>query len=194
MTEPEARLAALDKAYRDHADDLYRIAFGILRDADAAVDVTQVAFSRAFERWSQYDQRRPLLPWLHGIVVHVALDTLRRARVRRVAVAGSAPVTGATSPDDLAGRIADRAAVDAALAELQPPARAAVLLHHLYGYDYAEIGRILGTGPGNVGSILTRANARMRDLLTAGETSLGSPGVAAPRSMPEREVTDEPTT
>lgn len=185
MIDQEARLAALDDAYRDHADDLYRIAFGILRDADAAVDATQVAFARAFERWSQYDQRRPLLPWLHGIIVHVALDDLRRARVRLVAVATGAPVTGATSPDDVAGRVADRAAVDAALAELQPSARAAVLLHHVYGYDYAEIGRILGTGPGNVGSILTRANARLRDLLRPGATPPGTPRAAAPRSMPE---------
>jgi RNA polymerase sigma-70 factor (ECF subfamily) len=192
MIEPEGRIAALEEAYRDHADDLYRIAFGILRDSEAAVDATQVAFARAFERWNQYDERRPLLPWLHGIVVHEALDTLRRARVRRVAVAGSAPVTGPTT-EDVARRVADRAAVDAALAELQPSARAAVLLHHVYGYDYAEIGRILGTGRGNVGSILTRANARLRDLLRVGETALDISGAPAPRSTPEREVTDEPT-
>ena len=50
MIDPEERLIAVDRAYRDHADDLYRVAFGILRDPDAAVDATQAAFARAFER------------------------------------------------------------------------------------------------------------------------------------------------
>lgn len=185
MLQPEARLAAVDQAYRDHADDLYRVAFGILRDVDAAVEATQVAFARAFERWGQYDQRRPLLPWLHGIVVHEALDTLRRARVRRVPVVTADGATGTTSPEDeVAGRVADRAALDAGLAQLKPAARATVLLHDLYGYDYAEIGRILGTSPGNVGSILTRAHARLRESLAATEASADSSRAVSPRSLP----------
>ena len=167
MVDDQERSAAVDRAYREHAPELYRLAFGILRDGDAAVDATQVAFARAYERWAQRDPSRPLLPWLHGIVAHEALDALRRRRVRWIAAGAMPdPERGGRSPgSDLAADVAERAAIEAGLAELKPMARAAVLLRHLYGYDYAEIGRLLGTSPGNVGSLLSRAHAQLRELL-----------------------------
>src|ERR1019366_8301727 len=133
MVEDQERSAAVDRAYREHAQELYRLAFGILRDGDAAVDATQVAFARAYERGEQYDPSRPLLPWLHGIVAHEALDALRRRRVRWIAVAAMPDrERGVRSPgSDLA----------------------------------AEIAKLLGTSPGNVGSLLSRAHAQLRELL-----------------------------
>ena len=91
MIESERDRAA-DRAYRDHANDVYRVAYGILRDPDEALDATHDTFARAWERWDQYDSQRPLRGWLHGIVVHLALDQLRRRRVRRLAL----PVLGRT--------------------------------------------------------------------------------------------------
>jgi RNA polymerase sigma-70 factor (ECF subfamily) len=167
MVEDRERSAAVDRAYREHAQDLYRLAFGILRDGDAAVDATQVAFARAYERWAQYDPSRPLLPWLHGIVANEALDALRRRRVRWISVAAMPErERGSRSPgSDLAAEVVERAAIDEGLAQLKPMARAAVLLRHLYGYDYAEIASLLGTSPGNVGSLLSRTHAQLRELL-----------------------------
>jgi RNA polymerase sigma-70 factor, ECF subfamily len=167
MVDDLERSVAVDGAYREHAPELYRLAFGILRDRDAAVDATQVAFARAYERWAQHDPSRPLLPWLHGIVVHEALDALRRRRVRWIAAAAMpGRERGSRSPgSDLAAQVAERAAINEGRAELKPMARAAVLLRHLYGYDYAEIARLIGTSPGNVGSLLSRAHAQLRELL-----------------------------
>lgn len=188
MVDDLDRSAAVDRAYREHAQELYRLAFGILRDGDAALDATQVAFARAYERWAQHDPSRPLLPWLHGIVAHEALDTLRRRRVRWISTA--IPVDhgrgGRSTGSDLATEVAERAAIDAGLAELKPIARAAVLLRHLYGYDYAEIGRLLGTSPGNVGSLLSRAHAQLRQILA----ELGPPPGA--RTNPTTTPLDEP--
>jgi len=177
MNDPDARTAAVERAYRDHAADLYRLAFGILRDQEAASDATQVAFARAFERWAQYDPSLPLLPWLHGIVAHEALDVLRRRRVRWIAAGNVAVRDSAGSGDrDLASRIVERSAVDAALAELKPTARAVILLRHLYGYGYAEIGQLLGTSPGNVGVLLTRAHATLRQVLSEADPPPTVPG------------------
>ena len=166
MVEDQERSAAIDRAYREHAQDLYRLAFGILRDGDAAVDATQVAFARAYERWAQYDPSRPLAPWLHGIVAHEALDALRRRRVRWISAAAVPdPSRSRSTGTDLASEVVERAAIDAGLAELKPMARAVVLLRHLYGYDYAEIGKLLGTSPSNVGTLLTRAHTQLREVL-----------------------------
>ncbi len=86
MTDEQLRVDAVERAYRDHADDVYRVAYAILRDPDGAMDATQDAFAQAFRRWEQYDSNRPVRPWLHGIVTHLALDAMRRRRVRIKAI------------------------------------------------------------------------------------------------------------
>jgi RNA polymerase sigma-70 factor (ECF subfamily) len=169
MMDSDLRDRAADQAYRDHATEVYRVAYGILRDPDEAIDATHDTFARAWERWEQYDSQRPLRAWLHGIVVHVALDQLRRRRVRRLAlpVLGRASVAeiGTGAGADPATEIVRRHVVEDALATLRPEARAALVLRHYYGYDYAKIGEFLGTGSGTVGSLLSRSHALLRDRL-----------------------------
>jgi RNA polymerase sigma-70 factor, ECF subfamily len=166
-----ARDRAADQAYRDHANDVYRVAYGILRDPDEALDATHDTFARAWERWDQYDSHRPLRGWLHGIVVHLALDQLRRRRVRRLALPllGNSPVgTIATSTaTDPADDVARRELVDRALDGLRPQVRATLVLRHYYGYDYAQIGSMLNMTSGTVGSTLSRAHAAIRQRLAA---------------------------
>jgi len=194
MTGDELRDRAADQAYRDHAPEIYRVAYGILRDRDEALDATHDAFARAWERWEQYDSQRPLRAWLHGIVVHVALDQLRRRRVRRLAlpVLGRATVAdiGTGAGADPASAVVRRRVVEDALATLRPEARAALVLRHYYGYDYAQIGAFLGTASGTVGSILTRAHASLRGRLE-GETAADRDPVSATR---QRRTPSEPTT
>ncbi len=182
MTESERDRAA-DQAYRDHANDVYRVAYGILRDPDEALDVTHDTFARAWERWDQYDNQRPLRGWLHGIVVHLSLDQLRRRRVRRLAlpllgrssVSSIEPAGGGDPADD----VARRQIVDFALEGLRPEVRATLVLRHYYGYDYAQIGAFLGMSSGTVGSTLSRAHAAIRRRLEAQD-----PGAATESASP----------
>ncbi len=174
MDDRDYRWQAVERAYRDYADDVYRVAFSILRDPDAAVDATHDTFARAFDRWHQYDANRPVRAWLHGIASHAALDMLRRRRVRALAIPALGRVHDATAPaegtGDPAGHVADREQISAAMDDLKPEARAALVLRHYYGYDYAEIARFLRTSPGNVGSILSRAHATLRAQLASDAT------------------------
>ena len=179
MIESERDRAA-DRAYRDHANDVYRVAYGILRDPDEALDATHDTFARAWERWDQYDSQRPLRGWLHGIVVHLALDQLRRRRVRRLALPAlgrSSVVAIDGSAPDPADDVARRQLVEEALGGLRPEVRATLILRHYYGYDYAQIGALLGISSGTVGSTLSRAHAAIRRRFEA-------QGTAAPATAP----------
>jgi RNA polymerase sigma-70 factor (ECF subfamily) len=185
VNDQELRREAVDRAYREHADDVFRVAYAILRDREAAVDATHDCFARAFERWEQYDSHRPLRAWLHGIVSHAALDDLRRRRVRRLAgpavaqLRSMSPDARGVSPDP-ASAVATRQLVEHELASLKPDARAALVLRHYYGYDYGEIAGFLRTSPGNVGSILSRAHAALRERLAT------DPSVTDDRVAPKR--------
>ena len=61
------------------------------------------------------------------------------------------------------------------MADLKPDVRAALVLRHYYGYDYAEIAGFLRTSPGNVGSILSRAHATLRARLTQDQAMSDDP-------------------
>jgi RNA polymerase sigma-70 factor (ECF subfamily) len=183
VNDQDLRRDAVDRAYRDHADDVYRVAYAILRDPEAAVDAMHDTFARAFERWDQYDSNRSLRGWLHGIVSHAALDDLRRRRVRRLAGPAVAQIPSVSAGGargfgaDPSNAIAERDLVEGALADLKPDVRAALVLRHYYGYDYAEIAGFLRTNPGNVGSILSRAHATLRARLTADEGASYDPAI-----------------
>jgi RNA polymerase sigma-70 factor (ECF subfamily) len=185
-----------DQAYRDHANDVYRVAFGILRDPDEALDATHETFARAWERWDQYDSQRPLRGWLHGIVVHLALDQLRRRRVRRLALPvlgrATASLERTTQPDP-ADEVARRQLVEIALDGLRPEVRATLVLRHFYGYDYAQIGTFLGISSGTVGSTLSRAHAAIRRRLEAEDPSAaGEAGPISSTSAQRRGTSTEP--
>ena len=185
MIESERDRAA-DRAYRDHANDVYRVAYGILRDPDEALDATHDTFARAWERWDQYDSQRPLRGWLHGIVVHLALDQLRRRKVRRLALpvlgrSGPTPIDASAVPDP-AEDVARRQLVEQALDGLRPEVRATLILRHYYGYDYAQIATFLGVSSGTVGSTLSRAHASIRQRFEA--QGLAGSYAAAPGAPP----------
>src|SRR6185295_8697030 len=111
---------------------------------------------------------------LHGSGSHAALDALRRRRVRAHALQTRRRIReadiGGRLEADPALHVAETDAIDGALADLKPDARAALVLRHYYGYDYAEIAGFMRTSPGNVGSILSRAHATLRVRLAADST------------------------
>jgi RNA polymerase sigma-70 factor (ECF subfamily) len=183
---------AIDSAYREHAPDVYRVAFAILRDPDEAIDAMHEAFARAWERWEQYDSHRSLRAWLHGIVVHEALDQLRRRRVRRLRghVLRLAETESHAHPRDVARDATARGELERAMAQLKPDVRAVLVLRHYYGYEYAEIAGFIGSRPGSVGSTLSRAHAQLRRLLGAADDEPGRPE-EAPSRLPSE---DRPTT
>lgn len=193
--EPEHRHAAIERAYREHAGDIYRVAYAILRNPDLAEDATQEAFARAFERWSQYDRARSLGAWLHGIAAHVALDAVRRRRVRDLLSPGRPDVPGRVREIEVADETAvdpatsviRRQATEEALSRLEPRARAALVLRHYHGYDYASIAAILGTTEGNVGSLISRSHATLRARLVADAPSR-APAAGSRRAADAPEV------
>jgi len=157
--------AAFGVLVERYAPQARRVARAVLSDPDEADDAAQDGFLSALVKLAQYDARRPFGPWLMRIVANAATDRRRRRRVRRVEPLDPGLVGGGPRPDTEAVRSELGEHLRAALAELPPRRRAAVVLFDVEGYSHAEIAGMLGIPEGTVRSEVFHARRRLRALL-----------------------------
>ena len=155
-----ARLDDFAEFYEDTYQGAYRVALAVTRNPGLAADATQDAYVLAFRRRDQFRGEGRPEAWLHRIVVNVAIGALRR----RPPIVRELDLEAAAG-DDLQRRATDRMTLFAALDQLAPRHRAAVVLRYYHGYDYATIAMILATTTTNVGAMLSRSVERLRTIL-----------------------------
>lgn len=154
---------ALGELFDRTAPALLRIALHLARDAASADDLVQSTFLQAIEARSEWDGRRPLLPWLCGILHNRARSARKRERApdpERL------PPRPASDPAAAEHREFD-AAVDAAIATLPEIYQPVLRLHLAYGHQPAEIAHALGRPPATVRSQLARGLELLRQALPA---------------------------
>jgi RNA polymerase sigma-70 factor (ECF subfamily) len=129
-----------------------------------------IAIVRGLDR---FDGRAAFGTWAYRIATNACLDELRRRRRRPEP---GLPEHERPARDDgpgLESTVTDHLVVGAALAELPPDFRAAVVLRDLCALDYQEIAEVLGIPPGTVRSRIARGRAALaRDL---GDDAAGEP-------------------
>ena len=154
------------RAFEEHRRLLEGIAYRMLGTLADAQDVVQDAWLK----WSRanHDEIRDPRAWLVTACSRLALDVLKSARVRRENYYGvwlPEPFPGPSIPS-----AADRATVDEtvsvalllALEKLSPAERAAFLLHEVFDYSFAEVGRILAKSPAACRKLASRARASVQ--------------------------------
>ena len=146
-------------------------------DGERAGDVVQDAFVRAWERLADLKEPPSFGPWLLGIVRNLAVDTLRRSRLRPVADPDNADPFQRVAPDphDQLDLREQRRLVAEALAELDEISRPVVVMRYYEGLSSKEIGEALGIAPAAVDMRLSRARQQLRRKLQGrvGEAFVG---------------------
>jgi RNA polymerase sigma-70 factor (ECF subfamily) len=172
-------LPAFNKIILHYQGLAYNVAYRIMGDSDGASDATQDAFVKAYQRIGQY-RGGSFKAWLLRIVTNTCYDALR-ARRRRPTVSLENEVEGEESDPDYDPRLIDTAerpeafvmrkelagVIQVAISQLPADQRTALILSDIEGMDYQEIADAMGTALGTVKSRLSRARAKMRDLLLA---------------------------
>jgi RNA polymerase sigma-70 factor (ECF subfamily) len=159
---------AFDELYRSSRDDVYAYAAGLLRDRNAAEDVTAAAFERAYRKRSRFDPRRgSARAWLFGIARNAALDELRRRR--RAAGLTAEVMDLAGSDDHPVERSERRLAVVRALEGLTARERELIALKYFAGLSNAEIAKVLGITESNAGTKLHRIVNKLREACDGAE-------------------------
>jgi len=72
---------AFGELVRRYMDRAFRIAYGYVRNAEDARDLSQDAFIKAFEALDQFDESRPFAPWFFRILINHCYNHQKRARL-----------------------------------------------------------------------------------------------------------------
>lgn len=166
---------------QDEGPRLYRIARGVLGDHAAAEDAVQetllhIRKGAARFRAPETNADDAARAWLYRVTVSAARMWARseRRRAHREQVAGAAPPSGGGS--EVAGGDERLTDLRRAIAELPESQRLPLVLHHLGGQDYEQIGSAMGISPGSARVRVHRAMERLRKRLT-GVASVGAASV-----------------
>lgn len=142
------------------------IAWGIVRNAHDAEDLTQDAFVRAFENIGSFRAGEPFGPWVYRIVTNLSLDLVKhRKRVRHEEVTDVHATTRRDAADVLAASSEIAQRIDAAIDSLPEMQRLVARLSLVEQFDHGEIAAITGLSEGTVRSHLSLARRKLKDML-----------------------------
>lgn len=172
-TATEQRWAALLAEHSAaHRRTLFRLAFGVLRDAEAAEDACQAAFLKA---WQQRDGiRNPdrLGGWLARTVVNESFRVRRRRKTEQKAHNDQA--RWRRESDRPAERVANRELALAALEQLPRQTRTIVVMRLMHGASGNEVARQLGCSPAEVSRRLHNGMEQLRGFLRNDRQNAGA--------------------
>jgi len=140
-----------------HYPGLVRRLTAVVRDREAALDLAQEAYLRAYRSWDRFDGT-DARAWLHTIGLRLAFNERDRRRRWARIIEGRSERETRMAPEDLG--------LHEALGSLRREHRAAILLNAVDGYTQSEIAAILGVPPGTVASWLSRAKSHLRKAMT----------------------------
>ncbi len=206
----EGSEAAYAVLVRLHRPRLYTLAYRLLLDREAAEDVVQETFIAAFRQMERFEPRPSLAAWLNTIALRTASRAAGRQRARPQASLDASAVRGdgheppgstgwsgdplaladpdpTADPEAAAEAAALRGEIGAAIAALPFKYRAAVVVRHVMGLDYAEAARALDLPLNTFKSNLLRGTKLLRESL-AGQLDASTDGVSAPGSRPAGEA------
>lgn len=168
------RTRRFEAAALPHLNTAYNLARWLLRDDQSAQDVVQEAYLRAFRFFDGF-RGEDAKPWLMGIVrntcyswmrdqghgaEHVEFDEGRDSELYEQSIGRVDD-----NPETLLMRKLEGGRVHAAIEQLPPVFREALILRELEEMSYEEISQIAGIPIGTVMSRLSRARHLLRAAL-----------------------------
>jgi len=168
---------AFEELVARHRDKVFARAFSMMRNEETAVDLSQEAWVKAWQRLKQFQGTASFLTWMTRIVINLCLDQLRKQKRQRAesiealeeesgGVERQMPVvTG--NPTAGLEREELRARIDKALGQLSDAHRTVLILHEFEELEYKEIAKRMECSIGTVMSRLFYARRRMATLMAA---------------------------
>ncbi|HXI72434.1 MAG TPA: sigma-70 family RNA polymerase sigma factor [Verrucomicrobiae bacterium] len=171
----QGELAAFEELVFRHRDQIYARAFSMTRHEEDAVDLSQEAWIKGWQRLAQFQGESSFTTWMTRIVINLCLDHLRKQKRHRTdsieeleeengGVERQMPVVSANPTAGLE-RAELRKKIDGALGQLTAEHRTVLVLHEFEDMEYKTIAKTVGCSMGTVMSRLFYARRKMAALL-----------------------------
>lgn len=136
-----------------YQERVYWVARRFVNDHDGADDVAQEVFCKVYESLKEFRGESSLYTWLYRITANIALNSLRRHKVRdffRIDEMFEVEDTQAVSPDEELERQEQRKLIEEAIARLPEKQKSVFILRYYEELPYEEIAKILKTSIGGL--------------------------------------------
>jgi RNA polymerase sigma-70 factor, ECF subfamily len=168
-------MAAFEELVARHRDKIYARAYSMMRNEEEAVDLSQEAWVKGWQRLRQFQGEASFGTWMTRVVINLCLDQLRKQKRQRTesieamdeesgGVERQMPVV-TSNPTAGLERAELRQRIDRALALLSHEHRTVLVLHEFEEMEYKEIARTMGCSIGTVMSRLFYARRKLAALL-----------------------------
>jgi RNA polymerase sigma factor (sigma-70 family) len=171
-TMPSAinRSAAFEQLALPLFASLYNHAYWLIRNQAEAEDLVQETFTKALRAFDSFQRDTNFKAWIFRILRNTFLTTRAGIAASRTVFLEDHPDTLDTTasgptPEDTLIRLDNEAVLHAALEQLQPQLREALLLCDVEAIKYKDIAVILNVPIGTVMSRISRARRTLRQLL-----------------------------
>ena len=168
-------MPAFEELVARHRDKIYARAFSMMRNEEEAIDLSQEAWVKAWQRLKQFQGDSSFATWMTRIVINLCLDQLRRQKRTRAesieqldeelgGVERQMPAV-ATNPTEGLERSELRKRIDKAMNQLSYEHRTVLILHEFEEMEYKQIAKVMNCSIGTVMSRLFYARRRLASLL-----------------------------
>lgn len=155
MTNESQCTATVESVVKKYADMVYRLAFAQLRSKSDADDIFQEVFLRYVQSKPVFESEEHRKAWLIRVTVNCSKKYWSCAWRRK-----TVPLEDSYTFD-----FPEETGVNEAMGKLAPKYRSVIHLFYYEGYSVAEISSILGTRESTIRTQLTRARARLSEML-----------------------------
>jgi RNA polymerase sigma-70 factor, ECF subfamily len=171
----EGDMLAFEELVARHRDKIYARALSMMRNEEEAIDLSQEAWVKGWQRLKQFQGESSFSTWMTRIVINLCLDELRKQKRRRAesievldeesggVERQMAPVT--INPTERLERGELRQRIERGLSQLTYEHRTVLVLHEFEEMEYKEIAKAMGCSIGTVMSRLFYARRRLASLL-----------------------------
>lgn len=168
-------MVAFEELVARHRDKIFARAYSMMRNEEDAIDLSQEAWVKAWQRLKQFQRESSFATWMTRIVINLCLDQLRRQKRQRAesieamdeesgGVERQMPVI-TVNPTERLERAELRARIDRALNQLSEAHRTVLVLHEFEQMEYKLIAKTMCCSIGTVMSRLFYARRKMAVLL-----------------------------
>lgn len=165
MTPSEMK-QEIKRLVEQYGNDVYKIAFVILKSKELAEDVYQETFLRVCRAFSGYRRESSEKTWIISIAVNICRDYMRSAWKKRVTVTDDISIEDKDNEtEDIVGKRLEKQMLMKTIMDLPDKYRKVIQLYYYHDFDIKEIANILKIPGGTVKSRLFKARNMIRDMI-----------------------------